>query len=180
MPQVWGVRGCVSRSRHGNSPEPLAHDASVNGLPYCDQTTNWLTQVKGAASYTIPRVDVSVAATYQYLPGPTISANWVVGNAQLAPILGRNLAGGAQNTTVNVVTPGTEYGTGLSQLDLRFAKIVRIGPSRTTINFDFYNATNSNTVLTHNNTYSPTATTWLTPNSILQARFFKIGAQFDF
>jgi hypothetical protein len=155
-------------------------ETGVNGLPYCDQTTNWLTQVKGAASYMIPRIDVSVAATYQYLPGPTISANWVVLNAQIAPILGRNLAGGAANTTVNVVTPGTEYGPGLSQLDLRFAKILRIGPSRTTINFDFYNATNSNTVLTHNNTYSPTATTWLTPNSILQARFFKIGAQFDF
>jgi hypothetical protein len=155
-------------------------ESSVNGLPYCDQQTNWLTQVKGAASYTVPRIDVSIAATYQYLPGPTISANWVVPNATVAPILGRNLAGGAANTTVNLVAPGTEYGTGLSQLDVRFAKIIRLGPTRTTLNFDLYNATNSNTVLTHNNTYSPTAATWLTPNSILQARFFKIGAQFDF
>ena len=155
-------------------------EADVNGLPYCDQTTNWLTQVKGAASYTVPRIDVSIAATYQYLPGPAISANWNVPNATIAPILGRNLAGGAANTTVNLVTPGTEYGTGLSQLDLRFAKILRFGPTRATLNFDIYNATNSNTVLTHNNTYSPTATTWLTPNSILQARFVKVGAQFDF
>jgi hypothetical protein len=154
-------------------------ESGVNDLPYCDQKTNWLTQVKGAASYTIPRVDVSVAATYQYLPGPAINANWVVANSMIAPILGRNLAGGAANTTVNVVTPGTEYGDGLSQLDIRFAKIFRMGATRTTVNFDFYNATNSNTVLTHNNTYSPAATTWLTPNSILQARFFKIGAQFD-
>jgi hypothetical protein len=155
-------------------------ESSVNGLPYCDQVTNWLTQVKGAASYTVPRIDVSIAATYQYLPGPAISANWNVPNATIAPILGRNLAGGAANTTVNLIAPGTEYGTGLSQLDLRFAKILRFGPTRATLNFDIYNATNSNTVLTHNNTYSPTATTWLTPNSILQARFVKIGAQFDF
>jgi hypothetical protein len=153
-------------------------EVSVNGLPYCDQKTNWLTQVKGLASYTIPRIDVSVAATYQYLPGPAISGNWVAGNTVVAPSLGRTLTGGA-TTTVNLIEPGTLYGEGLNQLDLRFAKIFRFGPTRTTLNFDLYNATNSNTVLTHNNTYSPTATTWLAPNSVLQARFFKIGAQFD-
>ena len=152
-------------------------EVSVNGLPYCHQETNWLTQFKGVASYVIPRVDVSLAATYQYLPGPQISANWVVTNAQVVG-LGRPLTGG--NPTVNVIEPGTEYGPGLNQLDLRFGKILRFGSTRTTVNFDLYNATNSNTVLTHNNTYSPTATTWQQPLAVLTARFFKFSAQFDF
>lgn len=152
-------------------------EVNPNGLPYCDQKTNWLTQVKGAASYTVPVVDVSVSATYQYLPGPEILANWVVTNAIALPSLGRNLSGG--NQTVGVIAPGQNYGPALTQLDLRFAKIVRLGTTRTTINFDLYNATNSNTVTSVNNTWSPGAASWQQPLGILTARFFKIGAQFD-
>ena len=55
--------------------------------------------------------------------------------------------------------------------------------TRTTINFDLYNTTNANTVLTLNNGYVPQASglaRWQVPNAVLQPRFFKIGAQFDF
>jgi hypothetical protein len=85
---------------------------------------------------------------------------------------------------VNLVAPGTMYNDGLNQLDLRFAKIFRLGSTRTTINFDIYNATNANTILTLNNGFVPSATggqaTWQVPTAILQPRFWKIGAQFDF
>ena len=75
------------------------------------------------------------------------------------------------------------YGESLHQLDLRFSKLLRFGNTRTMLNFDLYNATNSSTILTYNNGFVPLATggaNWIQPNSILQARFFKIGAQFDF
>ena len=94
------------------------------------------------------------------------------------------LAGGVATQTVNLVTPGTLYNDGLTQLDLRFAKIFRFGGTRATINVDLYNATNSNTILTLNNGFVPSATggptTWQIPTAILQPRFWKIGAQFDF
>jgi hypothetical protein len=153
-------------------------EASLTGLPYCRQQTNWLTQVKGLAAYTIPRIDVQISGTYQYLPGPELAANWVVNNAIVAPSLGRNLTG-AGNATVNLIAPGTQYADGLSQLDLRIAKILRFGSTRTTLNLDIYNATNSNTVLTLNNAFTPGGS-WQIPNAILQPRFFKVGAQFDF
>jgi hypothetical protein len=35
-------------------------------------------------------------------------------------------------------------------------------------------------VLTYNQTFSPTATTWLNPTSVLAARVMKIGASIDF
>jgi hypothetical protein len=35
-------------------------------------------------------------------------------------------------------------------------------------------------VLTYNQTFSPTTTTWLRPNNVLQARFVKFSAQVDF
>jgi hypothetical protein len=154
---------------------------------YCHVDTNWLTQIKGVAAYTIPRIDVQVSGTYQRLPAPVpdLSANFAATNAYLAAnsTLGRPLAGGAQNITVNIVEPGKVFGPALNQLDLRFAKIVRFGSARTTINFDLYNAFNANTILTYNNAFAvaPTgAVTWQQPTQILQARFFKIGAQLDF
>jgi hypothetical protein len=159
-------------------------EISPSGAPYCHQDTKWLTQVKGAASYTVPRIDVSLSATYQYLPGPDIDANWAAPSAAIASSLGHALAGGAATQTVNLVTPGTLYNAGLTQLDLRFAKIFRIGSTRTTINLDLYNATNANTILSLNNGFVPSATggqaTWQVPTAILQPRFWKVGAQFDF
>jgi hypothetical protein len=158
-------------------------EVGVANLPYCHVDTNWLTQVKGAVSYLVPKIDVSLAATYQYLPGVEVVGNWAAPNAAIAPSLGRNLSANAANATVRLVAPGTEYYEGLSQLDLRFAKIFRMGTTRTTINFDVYNALNANTITTLNAGFVPVAggaASFLVPNSVLQARFVKIGAQFDF
>ena len=41
----------------------------------------------------------------------------------------------------------------LNQIDFRVAKLFRLGTTRTSINFDFYNIMNSNSVLTENATY---------------------------
>jgi hypothetical protein len=98
----------------------------------------------------------------------------------VAQTLGRPLAGSAANVTVNLVQPGTLYGDRVNELDLRFAKLLRFGSTRTRISLDLYNALNSAAVLTYNNTYSPTATTWLTPTSVLAARVAKIGASIEF
>jgi|SoiMethySBSTD1v2_1073268.scaffolds.fasta_scaffold00056_40 carboxypeptidase family protein len=178
------VQGGTSTGRRStNNCEILEvlPEVSATGLPYCDQVGIFQTQVKGAASYTIPRIDVSAAATYQYLPGPEIAANWAVPTGRIVG-LGRATTGG--NPTVNLVYPGEDYEKGLNQLDLRFAKIFRFGSMRTTINFDIYNATNSNTILTLNNGYVTDAAgnpgAWQIPTALLQPRFFKIGAQFDF
>src|SRR6185503_9301771 len=86
--------------------------------PYCSGTQNWITQVKGLASYLIPRIDVNVAATFQSLPNfnstgqgvgyPGLAANWNVTAAQTT--LGRAFAGNAPNQPVNLIVPGTVYG----------------------------------------------------------------------
>lgn len=144
---------------------------------WCHQEEPWLTQVKGLGSYTVPVVDVQVSATFQSIPGPLIAANWVANNAVITPALGRPLAGGANtNMTINIVEPGSMYGERLNQLDLRFGKILRFGNTRTMLALDLYNATNSDTVLTQNNNFG----VWQRPQSIIQARFAKITAQFDF
>ena len=124
----------------------------------------------------MPKVDVVVSSTFQSLPGPQVTANYVVANAAIEPSLGRPLSGGAQNATINVVELGTMYGERLNQLDLRFAKILRFGNTRTSVNFDLYNSLNANAVTSQNNNYAA----WQVPLSILDARLFKISVQFDF
>ena len=158
-------------------------EVSPAGLPYCHQDTNWLTQMKASARYVVPRVDVQLSGTFQSLPGPAITADYAVPSATVATTLGRALSGNAANTTVNLVQPGTAYGDRLNQLDLRFSKLFRFAGTRTSINFDLYNVFNASTILTLNNAFVPVAgaaTTWQVPTLLLQARFLKIGAQFDF
>jgi hypothetical protein len=82
--------------------------------------------------------------------------------------------------TINLVQPGTLYGDRVNELDLRFAKLLRFGNTRTRISLDLYNALNSAAVLTYNQTYNPATTTWLTPTSVLAARVAKIGASIEF
>ena len=45
---------------------------------------------------------------------------------------------------------------------------------------DLTNVFNANPVLTYNQAFSPTTTTWLRPNSVLQPRFVKVSAQINF
>ena len=79
--------------------------------------------------------------------------------------------------TVNLVEPGTLYGDRINQLDLRVAKRFTFGLRHVQIGLDVYNALNSSAVLAYNQTYG---TSWLTPQSVLVARFAKVSAQFDF
>jgi len=65
----------------------------------------------------------------------------------------------------------------VNQVDMRFAKVLRFGHTRTLVGLDLYNLFNANPVQTYVNTYGAT---WLNPTVILQARFVDIGVQVDF
>ena len=145
-------------------------------LDYCHVDTNFLTQVKFLGAYTIPGIDVQVSGSLQSIPGPEIQANFVATNAVVTSSLGRPLAGGANNVTVNLVKPGTLYGERLNQLDLRIAKILRYGTQRASVNVDVYNAFNGNAVLQQSIAFG----NWLTPQGVLVGRSAKLSVQYDF
>ena len=77
---------------------------------------------------------------------------------------------------------GQNYGNdNLTQLDMTFSKRVKFQGYRLRINFDAYNLLNSDWPFTVNTTFSNAATSnWMKPTNVLQARFFKMGVQFDF
>jgi hypothetical protein len=146
---------------------------------YCKRDGVFLTQVKGSAGYNIPKIDVLLAGTYQDLPGVAVEARL---NAPFLPGVGglQSLPG---LNGYHIIEPGTEYGGRLHQLDLKFSKIFRAGHTRTLVSLDLYNAFNVDTITGQDNGYTPVPggqAVWQVPNLILQARFIKIGAQFDF
>ena len=153
---------------------------------YCHRDEPWLTFVKGYGSYTIPRIDMVVSGTYQTKPGPLVLAIYTATNAEVAPSLGRSLAGAAPSVDVQLLSPGpyttTNGGSGqvhgerLHQVDFRISKLLRFGATRTRANLDIYNALNSSAVLLQNDTFGD----WQRPTEILVARFFKFSVQFDF
>lgn len=155
---------------------------------YCHRVEPLVTLIKGYGSYTIPRVDVQFSATYQSKPGPLVLALYTATNAEVAPSLGRNLAGAAPSIDLHLLSPGI-YNQGdnsgsagelagdrLHQVDLRISKLLRFGGARARANVDLYNAVNSNAVLLQNDAWD----SWQTPEEILLARFFKFSVQWDF
>jgi len=165
-------------------PEVLQGAAILGGNPgaavwspaqYCHQVSPFLTQFKALGSYRVPRVDVRLSATYQSLPGPHITANYIATNAVIQPELGRALVG-VPNLTANIAEPGSVYGERLHQLDMRFAKLLRMSGRTVALNLDLYNTFNANPVVSLNNNYAA----WQVPQGILQSRFVKVSAQLDF
>jgi hypothetical protein len=147
--------------------------------PYCRVEPPFRTQVKGLASYTVPKVDVQVGTAFQSLPGGGLGANYAFSNAVIVPSLGRPLSGNAPNATVNLVQPSTIFGDRINQIDLRIGKVLRFAGYRTQFSVDLYNALNSSAIQTYNQTFI-VGGAWLTPTLILPARFVKITAQLDF
>ena len=142
----------------------------------CARTEPYLMQFKMLGSYVIPHVDVLISGTIQSNPGPQAPANFNASNAVVSPSLGRPLSGNAANVAVNIATPGDLYGVRTNQVDLRFAKVLRFGTTRTNVGIDLYNALNANPVTAYNFTYGPR---FMSPLGIMPARFLKFSAQID-
>jgi hypothetical protein len=160
----------------GNPSRSFA--AAARPLERCEQNNGWRTGVSGLASYTIPKIDVLVSGTFQNQPGIQVDANY--NTPVTATDLGRPFTG-ASFRNYNIVPAGEVYIERLNQIDFRVAKLLRFGGTRTALNFDFFNVTNSNSVLTENATFVPApSTAWRTPQSILLPRMFKFSVQFDF
>lgn len=153
--------------------------------PYCQVNYSWLTQVRGLATYTIPKVDMQVSSVFQSKPGALLAANYDVPAATITQSLGRPPSGNVTFVTVNLVEPGTLYGDRINQLDFRIAKLLRFSSKRAMVGLDIYNALNANPILTYNTAFVPNGP-WLQPRSfagagaVLTGRLFRISAEFNF
>jgi hypothetical protein len=153
---------------------------------FCHVTPPWARswQFKLNGVYPLPWWGIQTSGVFQVISGAPINAIRSYTNAEIAPVLGRNLAAcpatGACLATVNVnLYPWdvTAFEPRLMQLDWRFGKIFRFGGKRLEGTLDIYNLLNENTVITQVATFGPT---WQRPTRILAGRTLRLGAQFNF
>jgi hypothetical protein len=159
--------------------------------PNCHNAPGITTRATGAATYTIPKIDVLLGATFQSSPGSSLSADWQItaagAPAQWAAIqqqLGRPLSANATSITVDLLKPGQIRGERVNQIDFRVGKRLRYGRMRSTVSVDMYNLLNPDTVLGNSSTFIPGITTglsaWNRPTSVMTPRTVKITLQHDF
>jgi hypothetical protein len=73
--------------------------------------------------------------------------------------------------------PGTQYGSRVNQVDMRFSRLLHFGKARVAASVDVFNLLNSNATQDWNRRFGPD---WLKPTRILAPRVVQFGAQFDF
>jgi hypothetical protein len=142
----------------------------------CRKEESWQTQVRGFASYTMPKVDVLVSGIFRFQPnsmfgvGATpegnstgLSANYVAPTGQ----------------TVNLLPPGQYFADRINQVDMRFGKIVNFGDKRANIAVDVLNLFNSNTGTAFQQNYGD-GSQYLNPTAILNPRFVRFNVTVDF
>jgi hypothetical protein len=160
----------------------------------CAISEDWLTSIRGLASYTVPKVDVLVSGSFRSTPGVapaggsvasngnSLAANYNVSSAILQAQTGRPLVSGLAFQTVNLLLQGHTFPDQLNALDVRVGKNLRFGHTRTNVAIDFYNLFNSNTGTAYNQTYDPVTNgaTWLAPTTVLNPRFARFNVTFEF
>ena len=83
---------------------------------------------------------------------------------------------------VDLLLPGAVYGDRINAVDMRFAKVLRFGKTKTNVGLDVYNLFNSNTPTTYETVYDPATNgaKWMTPTAVLLSRFMRFNVQVDF
>ena len=164
----------------------------------CDVTEPFMTTFRGLAAYMVPSVDVLVSANVRSVPNANIGmgANSATnGASRLATLnnlpnsvvqqsLGRLPANGLATgvTSVNLLDPAVLYGDRITQVDMRFAKVLRFGARRADVGIDLYNLFNTTDAIGFVETYdySTNGATYMRPNSIGSPRFVRFNVTFNF
>ena len=169
-----------------NVPALPATSTVPRNSDFCHVAPPWSsgTQLKFLAVYPLP-YDIETSAIVQNSSGIPITASYVIPNAQIAPIIGRNLAAcpptGAtctQTVRTELIPPNTQFEPRLTQVDVRVSRSFRMmGNARLRGSLDIYNIFNANSVLSMTPIYGAS---WMNAAQVLSPRLLRIGAQLDF
>jgi hypothetical protein len=163
----------------------------------CHVDEPWATSFRGLAAYTVPKIDVLVSANIRSVPNANIgmgsnsatngasrNANYNVPNTAVQQALGRLPNGGLAtgNTTVNLLIPGQLYGPRVTQVDMRFAKVLKFHGTRADVGLDLYNLFNTSDQVGFIETYdfATNGATYMQPNSIVAPRFVRFNIRVNF
>jgi hypothetical protein len=170
----------------------------------CHSVDPFQTTVRGLATYIVPKIDVLISATVRsqppvqlgappagaVIPGGGNSAQWVVPNSVVAAALGHLPVGAtATGTTTIPITDNVNrvYADNRrTQIDMRIAKVLRFGRTRSDVGVDLNNLLNSNYATGYSTQYAysvgntANGGTWGNPTSIYTPRFVRINYTLNF
>jgi hypothetical protein len=166
----------------------------------CRNVEPWQTEWRGSASYTVPKVDVLVSAVLRSQPELQLSnvttltgfssAQWQVPNSVIAAALGHLPPGATATGTTTIQLADNEHrvfsNERRTQIDMRFAKILRYAGTRADVGIDLNNLLNSNYATGFATTYlyttdnTPRPSGWGTPTSIYNPRFVRVNFTVSF
>ena len=170
----------------------------------CRDVDPWQTTFRGLASYTIPKIDVLVSGTLRSQPEVERTASWNLPNSPTSAacvpnpaqcttvlgLLGRLPVGSNATGTTAIIINDNDHrlfsGERRTQVDMRFAKILRFGQTRTDIGVDVGNLLNTNYATTWENTYqysignAANGGTWNQPTAIYSPRFVRLNLTVNF
>ena len=151
----------------------------------CRSFDPWQTTIRGLGSYTVPKIDVLVSATVRSQTPLEIGATWQVPNTTIQGLLGGTLPPGvAAANNSNIDLTDSEHKifapNRRTQVDMRFAKVLRFGRTRSDIGVDLWNLFNTNYATAYAGTYTPVGGTWQNPTAIYAPRFVRLNFTVDF
>jgi hypothetical protein len=133
---------------------------------------------------------VLVSGTVRSQPPLELIANWAIPNTLIQASLGRLPPGGQPtgNTTIGILDTDHRVfaDNRRTQIDMRFAKILRFGGRRADIGVDLGNLLNTNYTTTYESNYQYSAGnaalggTWNNPTAVYTPRFVRWNLTVDF
>ncbi len=154
----------VQQRRDGPDQSPIGPDPRG-----CHNEEPWQTAMRGLASYTIPKIEVlasmhvrsqpelQLARRHEPVLTGTPSAQWQVPNSVIQAAFGKLPPGATATGNTTIQLADNEHRVYAderrTQIDLRFAKILRFGRTRTDVGVDVNNLFNTNYATGFNTTY---------------------------
>jgi hypothetical protein len=170
----------------------------------CHDADPFQTTFRGLASYTIPWIDVRISGTVRSQPEVALGATWNLPNTTasaactpnpsqcvtLQGLLGRLPTGTSTTGTQSIALIDNDHrlysGDRRTQVDMRFAKIVRFRNMRADLGVDVWNLFNTNYSTGFDGTYqysignADQGGTWNNPTSIYPPRYARVNVTFSF
>jgi hypothetical protein len=175
------VIDCDGTTTASNSSTALSTSRdNPNALRFCDSIPPFRTTGKVSAAYQLP-YDVQLSGSFLAVPGSSVSAFYTVTSAIANRTIVASTAG-ATTMPVNLIESNTQFLDYRKTLDLRVARTFRFGKSRIQGFADIFNLFNAGTVVRVNEIYgsNPATNAWLTPLTLIDARYVRFGTQLSF
>jgi hypothetical protein len=155
---------------------PGAFGPAYQPASSCRKEESWQTQVRGFASYIVPKADVLVSGIFRFQPNSTFGVGATPEGNSTGLSANYSLPTGQ---TVNLLPPGQVFGDRINQIDARFGKILNFGKTRANIAVDVLNLFNANTGTAFQQNYGD-GSAYLNPTAILNPRFVRFNVTVDF